>query len=79
MLGIANYAMKGPKQALMLIVLFSVLSVFLAPFGILVGAIIALVTLRISVTEGFKALIWGALSHTLISYMVTGNYFPAIL
>jgi len=79
MLGIANYAMKGPMQAIIAVVLFSALSVFLAPFGILVGAIIALVTLRVSVTEGFKTLVWGVVSNVALTLLVTGNYFPAII
>lgn len=79
MLGIANYAMKGQIQALVAVVLFSALSVFLAPFGILVGALIALVTLRIGVTEGFKTLVWGVVSHTAITGLISGNYFPAVI
>ncbi len=79
MLGIANYVMKGPMQALIAVVLFSALSVFLAPFGILVGAIIALVTLRISVAEGVKTLVWGVVSILSITYLVSGSYFPALI
>ena len=79
MLGIAKYAMKGPIQAFIAASGFSVLSAFLAPFGILVGAIIALVTLRVSVADGFKTLAWGAISHLAISVAMTGSYFPALL
>ncbi|MDX1352242.1 MAG: hypothetical protein R3254_04465 [Thiomicrorhabdus sp.] len=79
MLAIANYAMKGPMQATIAAVLFSALSVFLAPFGILVGAIIALVTLRIDVTEGFKTLVWSVVSHTALTLMISGSYFPAVI
>lgn len=79
MLGIANYAMKGQMQSIIAIVLFSALSVFLAPFGILVGAIIALVTLRISVTEGFKTLAWGVVSNIALTFMISGSYYPAVI
>lgn len=79
MLGIANYAMKGPMQALIAVVLFSALSVFIAPFGLLVGAIIALVTLRVGVAEGVKTLAWGVASLLVITYLLTGKYFPAVL
>ena len=79
MLVIANYAMKGPLQATIAAVLFSALSVLLAPFGILTGAIIALVTLRISVTEGFKTLVWSVVAHTALTLIMTGSYFPAII
>ena len=79
MLIIANYAMKGPMQALLGITIFSVLSVFLAPFGIIAGALIALVTLRVSVTEGFKALVWGVVSHMAISVLISGSYLSGLV
>ncbi|QCU90116.1 DUF2232 domain-containing protein [Thiomicrorhabdus sediminis] len=79
MLGIANYAMKGPTQALIAIVIFAALSVFLAPFGIIVGALIALVTLRVSVSEGFKTLVWGVLSHVGLTLLLTGSMLGGFL
>ncbi len=79
MLGIATYSMKGPMQALIAVCIFSALSVFIAPFGLLVGAIVALVTLRISVTDGFKTLTWASLVNIVLTLMVTGTYWPAIL
>lgn len=79
MLKVASYTMKGPMQALIAVCLFSVLSVWVAPFGVFVGAIIALVTLRVSVTEGFKTLVWAAVSHMLISVILSGNYWPGMV
>jgi len=79
MLGIANYSMKGPMQALIAVCLFSALSVWIAPFGILAGAVIALVTLRVSVTDGFKTLIWGVVVHMLITVVMSGLYWPGIV
>ncbi|NPA72138.1 MAG: DUF2232 domain-containing protein [Gammaproteobacteria bacterium] len=79
MLAVANYSMKGPFQAIIAICILSMLSVVIAPIGILVGAIIALVTLRISVAEGFKALIWGAVSHVALTVMLSGNYWPGMI
>lgn len=79
MLAIANYAMKGPMQAVIAAVIFSALSVFLAPFGIFVGAIIALVTLRISVTEGFKTLVWSVVANITLTLIISGSYFPAVI
>ncbi len=79
MLGIATYSMKGPMQALIAVSIFSALSVWIAPFGLLVGAIIALVTLRVSVTDGFKTLVWGAVVQVLLTVVLTGQYWPAIL
>ncbi|VAW48448.1 hypothetical protein MNBD_GAMMA04-1217 [hydrothermal vent metagenome] len=79
MLGIATYSMKGPMQALIAVSLFSALSVWIAPFGLLVGGIITLVTLRVSVTEGFKTLAWGALVNIVLTLVVTGAYWPSML
>jgi hypothetical protein len=79
MLGIANFAMKGPMQANLAVVLFSALSVFIGPFGLFVGAIVALVTLRISVTEGFKTLMWGVISNMAITLMISGAYWPSLV
>ncbi len=79
MLGIATYSMKGPMQALIAVSLFSALSVWIAPFGLLVGGIIALVTLRISVTEGFKTLAVAVVVNLFLSVMISGQYWPGIL
>ena len=79
MLGIATYSMKGPMQALIAVSIFSALSVFIAPFGLLVGAIIALVTLRVSVTDGFKTLAWASVVNIVLTFVVTGTYWPAML
>ncbi|VAW43876.1 hypothetical protein MNBD_GAMMA04-1809 [hydrothermal vent metagenome] len=79
MLGIATYSMKGPMQALIAVSLFSALSVWIAPFGLLVGGIIVLVTLRVSVTEGFKTFAWGALVNVVLTLVVTGAYWPSML
>lgn len=79
MLAIAKYSMKGPSQAIIAVCLFAALSVWVAPLGIFVGAIIALVTLKVSVTEGFKTLVWGVTSHVLLTVMISGAYWPAII
>jgi len=79
MLGIANFSMKGPMQAFIAVCIFSALSVWIAPFGMLAGAIIALVTLRVSVTDGFKTLVLGVVVHMFITVMISGLYWPGIL
>jgi hypothetical protein len=79
MQGIASFAMKGPYQALISVLLFSAISVWIAPFGILVGAIIALVTLRVGVSEGIKTLVWGVVSHVLLTVIMTGSYWPGLV
>ncbi len=77
MLGLANFVMKGPNQALIAAVLLSALTVWIAPLGLLVGAIIALVTLRVGVTEGFKVLLWSVLANVGLTVVLTGSYLPA--
>ncbi|WP_178863826.1 DUF2232 domain-containing protein [Thiomicrorhabdus cannonii] len=79
MLGIASYVMKGPLQALIAAVLFSALSVWIAPFGLLVGAIIALVTLRVGVADGFKILLWGVVANVALTVMMSGTAFPGMI
>ncbi|GKT12920.1 MAG: hypothetical protein ISEC1_P1912 [Thiomicrorhabdus sp.] len=79
MLGIARFTMKGPMQALIAVALLSALSIWVAPFGILVGAIIALVTLRVSVTDGFKTLLLGVVVHMLITVVISGLYWPGMM
>lgn len=79
MIGIAKYSMKGPLQAIIAVCVFSILSVWIAPLGILAGAIIALVTLRVSVADGFKTLVWGVVSHVLLTVVLVGSYWPALI
>ncbi|WP_127470883.1 hypothetical protein [Thiomicrorhabdus aquaedulcis] len=79
MQGIASFAMKGRYQALVSVLLFSVISVWIAPFGILVGAIIALITLRVGVVEGIQALAWGVISHLFLTVMLSGSYWPGFI
>ena len=71
--------MRGPSQAIIAVCLFAALSVWVAPLGIFAGAIIALVTLRVSVIEGFKTLVWGVTAHVLLSVMLSGSYWPALI
>jgi hypothetical protein len=77
MIGIANFVMKGPMQALIAAVLFSVLTVWIAPFGFIAGAIIALVTLRVGVIDGLKLLLWSALAHFALTLALSGSTVPA--
>ncbi|MDG6772913.1 DUF2232 domain-containing protein [Thiomicrorhabdus sp. ZW0627] len=77
MLGIAKFVMKGPMQALIAAVLFSALSVWIAPFGMFVGAVIGLVTLRVGVVDGLKLLVWSILANIGLTFVMTGTLFPA--
>lgn len=73
MLFIANYTMKGRSNALIAAVLLSMLSVIFSPFGLLLGGVIALVTLRVGETEGFKTFIVAAIANFVVAILVLEN------
>jgi hypothetical protein len=62
--------MKGQIQAFVATILLAALSVWFSPFGLLLGAVIALITLRVSETEGFKILVVAM----LVNYLITAFY-----
>ncbi len=70
MLFVAHYIMKGQIQAFVATILLAALSVWFSPFGLLLGAVIALITLRVSETEGFKILVVAM----LVNYLITAFY-----
>lgn len=77
MLFVANYSMKGPMQALVVTALLSLLTVWFAPFGILLGAVIALVTLRVGVNEGLKTLVTAMVVNLGATIVLTGSTLPS--
>lgn len=76
MLSVANFIMRGPKQAFIATLILSILTVWIAPLGVLVGAIIALVTLRVSVQEGFKVLLVAMVSVLAVTSYYAGSMLP---
>jgi len=76
MLSVANFIMRGPKQAFIATLILSILTVWIAPLGVLVGAIIALVTLRVSVQEGFKVLLVAMVSVLAVTCYYAGSMLP---
>jgi hypothetical protein len=79
MLAVASFSMKGAVQAFIATLVFSALTVWLAPFGVIVGALIALVTLRIGVIEGLKTLIVAGSTSILLSTTLLGSYWPGLV
>lgn len=79
MLSIANFVMKGQKQALFAILVLSALTVWIAPLGVLVGAIIALVTLRVGEQDGLKILLAATVVQIALSMLVSGSYWPGVV
>ncbi|GAB6034312.1 DUF2232 domain-containing protein [Galenea microaerophila] len=78
MLAIANTVMKGPKQAYLLASLLAFLTLLFSPVGLLWGAVIVLVTLRVGTQEGLKLLAVSALVNILGTLVITGSYLPAL-
>ncbi len=79
MLGVANYVMKGPMQALIATLLLSALTVWIAPLGILVGAIISLVTLRVGEIEGLKVLAAAVATTLGLTLFMSGSIWPGVV
>ena len=79
MLFVANYTMKGSLQALIATILLAMLSVFFSPFGVLLGAVIALVTLRVGGIDGFKTLMAAMVTSFALSSFVLGNTLTSVL
>lgn len=79
MLAIANLVMKGPMQAYLAAMGFALLTVWFTPIGFFVGAIIALVTLRVGVMDGLKTLGAAAAVHLVITSYLSGSYAPGLV
>ncbi|MDX1796657.1 MAG: DUF2232 domain-containing protein [Hydrogenovibrio sp.] len=79
MLFVANYIMKGQIQAYVATVLLSFLTVWFAPFGVLLGAIVAMVTLRIGVNEGVKILIAALVVNLAVTAVLLGGILPGVV
>ncbi len=79
MISIANFIMKGRVQALIAVAVFSTLTVWLAPFGFIVGAIIALVTLKVGVAAGLKTFAIAAVTNLILTKVFLGSFLPGII
>jgi uncharacterized protein YybS (DUF2232 family) len=73
MRGLAEYAMSGRRQAILVAVLFGLIP----PLYPLSGAVVALVVLRRGVQEGLVVLLWALLAAGL--HWVAGNTSPALV
>ncbi|WP_019896460.1 DUF2232 domain-containing protein [Hydrogenovibrio halophilus] len=79
MLSLANYVMRGPMQAWIATLILAVLTVWLAPLGLLLGAVIALVTLRVSETDGLKVLAIAVLATLALHQLTMGQLWPGLV
>jgi len=71
--GLAEYAMSGRRQAATVAVLFGLIPVL----NLLCGAILALVTLRRGLQEGFLVLLWALLPASL--HWLAGDTSPVFM
>jgi len=76
---IANYSMKGQSQSMIAVLLLSMITVWFAPLGMLLGAVIALVTLRVGVNEGLKVLLIAMVANVGISTLLTGSSWSGVM
>ncbi len=76
---IANYSMKGQSQSMIAVLLLSMITVWFAPLGMLLGAVIALVTLRVGVNEGLKVLLIAMVANVGISMLLTGSSWSGVM
>ncbi len=74
---LASYFMKGPKEAYLTAAALSVLTLWFAPLGFLLGAGIALVTLQVGIKEGLQVMLAAVLVHLGVGYAVTGHSWTA--
>ena len=79
MLFLARYVMQGPKEAFITVASLSVLTLWFAPVGFLLGAVIALVTLRVGVKEGAQVLGVAALVHLALAWVTAQSVWPAVV
>lgn len=77
MLFIANYVMKGQVQAYIATAILALLTVWFGPVGVLLGASIALVALRVGSAEGFKFLIVAMAINLVAAQFFLGSMLPA--
>lgn len=79
MFSVAKFIMRGPKQAFIATLILSILTVWISPLGVLVGAIIALVTLRVGVQDGLKMLVVAMTSVLAVSSYYAGSMLPGLV
>jgi hypothetical protein len=75
MRGLAEYAMTGRRQAILVAVLFGLIPI--PPLYALSGAVVALVVLRRGLQEGLIVMLWALLSAGL--HWLAGSTSPVIV
>lgn len=78
MRALASYVMRGPMQAVLITVVFGVLSLILFPFSLLSGAAIGLVTLRQGIRQGVIVVVSAIVATAIVAFISLGQPFFAI-
>lgn len=79
MIALANFIMRGPLQAYGVAVIAAILAIFFSPIGVLAGIVIALITLRVGVVEGAKTMAAAAITHLVLTFLMSGSYAPGLV
>ena len=78
MRSLASYVMRGPMQAVLVTVVFGVLSLIMFPFSLLSGTAIGLVTLRQGLKQGAIVTVSAIVITAVIAFISLGQPFFAI-
>ncbi|SIN92652.1 Predicted membrane protein [Sulfurivirga caldicuralii] len=78
MLFLARYVLQGPRQGYLATAGLSALTLWFAPVGFLLGAVIALVTIRVGVKEGFQLALVASAIQLVLAQFVLGAPWPGM-
>ncbi len=78
MLFLARYVLQGPRQGYLATAGLSALTLWFAPVGFLLGAVIALVTIRVGVKEGFQLALVASAIQLVLAQFVLGAPWPGV-
>ena len=79
MFWLASFIMRRQMNAVLVVSVFAVLSVVIAPFGLLSGAALSLVVLRLGLGPGIKVMLGAGLAVALIAFVAKGGEVGAVL
>ncbi len=79
MKALATFVLRGPSQAILVIVGTAVLAMMLPPLSVLSGAAIALVTLRNGPRSGAMVMLGSTAFVALLAYLSLGNVLPGVV
>jgi len=78
MLFLARYVLEGPRQGYLATAGLSALTLWFAPVGFLLGAVIALVTIRVGVKEGLQVALTASAIQLVLAQFLMGAAWPGV-